>query len=153
MSRLLQMLKVGATNLFHWDFLIAMLPMVFYGLGFAIYARDSSSSYWVKNCTSVADLAFPKSAGDLTLARSSDATIWGEGGYLEMTGSMDMFGVMLACCCCLYFVLKGREFLTKFTSFNDRYFYVQIAQIVVAIPSIFIASMLILWFFLPHEGL
>lgn len=144
MSHVLQMLKMVTTKLFNWDFLIAMLPMIFYGLGFAKYASDKSLSYWRNNCANTSDLAFPKSMGNI---------IWKEGGYLEMTSSMDMFGVMLVCCYCLYLALKGRALLTKFTSYKDKHFYVQIAQIVVAIPSIFILSVLILWFFLPHEGL
>jgi hypothetical protein len=144
MNDALHFLKKTVVKLLDWDFLIAMLPMIFYGLGFAAHANEKSSTYWVEHCISAQDRAFPRDVGN---------TLLKESGYLEMTNSMDVFSFMLVCCCCIYLVLKGRRFLTEFISFKDKFFYMQLAKIAVAIPSILISSMLILWFVLPHEGL
>ncbi|MFY9261568.1 MAG: hypothetical protein WAO71_13810 [Gallionella sp.] len=125
MNRLLQMLKLGITNLFHWDFLIAMLPMIFYGLGFFAYGGHASYAYWNASCI-----------GN------------GRGYFDGMINATYTFETILSSSYVIYFFLKARELLVCSNRFKSLSFY---AQTAVAIPDIFIASTLILVFFLPHE--
>lgn len=125
MSRPFQMLKVGITNLFHWDFLIAILPMLLYGLWFLNYGGYTSYAYWKVCCLETK-----------------------RGDFSGMIGSIGTEYPMLASCYCIYFVLKIRAILASPDCLKSKPLYLQVAA---AIPSIFIVTTLIIVFCLPHE--
>lgn len=125
MKSILSVVKTAIVKLLDWDFLIAMSPIIFYGLGFVTYAQKQSLLYWDSNC------------------------IAGKDGFYDMIKSVDVFFFMLACSYFIYLALKTRKILAEFVSFKDRYLYVQMAQIAVAIPSMFVVAVIIGIFCVP----
>lgn len=131
MSFILSTIKVAFIKLFDSDFLIAMLPVVFYGLGFVFYAGEASHYFYMRYCSSDGDRGF---------------------NFYNMMNSINLLGFMLACNYCIYFVLKGRRIASEFVSFRDKYIYMQILQFIIALPCMFILSVLISFFFIPGES-
>jgi len=125
MKSILSVIKTAIVKLLDWDFMIAISPVFFYGLGFVAYAQKQSLAYWNSNCKT------------------------GNDGFYNMINSVDVFFFMLACSYFIYLALKTRKILMEFVSFKDRYLYVKIAQIAVAIPSIFVVAVIIYFFCIP----
>ncbi|MDO9053141.1 MAG: hypothetical protein Q7U37_04315 [Gallionella sp.] len=121
-------LRVSVLKVLDWDFLIAVLPILFYGLWVFNYGGHTSYAYWKACCLDTV-----------------------KGNFDGMINSIGADIPILASCYCVYLALKVRKILAQFTSFKSKFFYVQVIQIAVAIPSMFIIGALVVFFLLPHE--